>query len=52
MLLAHAERVGASLRRHKLSGRTITLKVKFADFRQITRSRTLAEATQRHGNHF
>ena len=45
MLLAHAERVGASLRRHKLSGRTITLKVKFADFRQITRSRTLTEAT-------
>ena len=45
MLLAHAERVGASLRRHKLSGRTITLKVKFADFRRITRSRTLAEAT-------
>ncbi len=45
MLLAHAERVGASLRRHQLSGRTITLKVKFADFRQITRSRTLPEAT-------
>ncbi len=45
MLLAHAERVGASLRRHGFSGRTITLKVKFADFRQITRSRTLPEAT-------
>ena len=36
MLLAHAERVGASLRRHQLSGRTITLKVKFADFRDAT----------------
>lgn len=45
MLMAHAERVGASLRGHRLSGRTITLKVKFADFRQITRSRTLAGAT-------
>ncbi len=45
MLMAHAERVGASLRRHGLSGRTITLKVKFADFRQITRSLTVAEAT-------
>lgn len=45
MLMAHAERVGASLRRHKLSGRTVTLKVKFADFRQITRSLTISEAT-------
>lgn len=45
MLMAHAERVGASLRRHGLSGRTVTLKVKFADFRQITRSLTVAEAT-------
>ncbi|CAI3233177.1 DNA polymerase IV [uncultured Desulfovibrio sp.] len=42
-LLAHAERVGASLRRHHCKGRTITLKVKFADFRQLTRSRTLPE---------
>lgn len=40
-LFAHAERVGARLRRHGLAGRTITLKIKFADFRQITRSRTL-----------
>lgn len=40
-LFAHAERVGARLRRHGLAGRTITLKLKFADFRQITRSRTL-----------
>ena len=44
-LLAHAERVGASLRRHRRQGRTITLKIKFADFRQITRSRTLPDAT-------
>ena len=40
MLMAHAERVGSSLRRHGYRGRTITLKVKFCDFRQITRSRT------------
>ena len=45
MLLAHAERVGASLRRHGRSGRTVTLKVKFADFSQLTRSRTLSDPT-------
>ncbi len=45
-LMAQAERVGASLRRQNLSGRTITLKVKFADFSQITRSRTLNQSTQ------
>lgn len=44
-LMGHAERVGTSLRRHGLSGRTITLKVKYADFRQITRSRTLPLST-------
>ncbi len=44
MLMAHAERVGSSLRRHGYRGRTITLKVKFCDFKQITRSRTLEEA--------
>lgn len=43
MLLAHAERVGASLRRHGTRGRTVTLKVKYTDFSQITRSRTLPE---------
>ena len=44
MLMAHAERVGSSLRRHGYRGRTITLKVKFCDFKQITRSRTLEDA--------
>lgn len=44
-LFAHAERVGARLRRHGLAGRTVTLKVKYADFRQITRSRTLGGRT-------
>lgn len=41
-LQAHAEKVSARLMRHGLAGRTITLKIKFADFRQITRSRTFA----------
>ena len=40
-LLRHAERVGASLRRHCLAGRTVTLKIKYADFRQMTRQVTL-----------
>ena len=40
-LLRHAERVGASLRRQRLAGRTVTLKIKYADFRQITRQVTL-----------
>lgn len=44
-LLKQAERVGRDLRRHGWRGRTVTLKVKFADFRQITRSKTLPEAT-------
>jgi DNA polymerase-4 len=42
-LLRHAERVGTSLRRHGLAGRTITLKIKYADFRQITRQVTLPQ---------
>ena len=44
-LLAQAERVGGSLRRHNTVGRTITLKIKYADFTQITRSRTLKKPT-------
>ncbi|MBQ4615938.1 MAG: DNA polymerase IV [Mailhella sp.] len=42
-LLRHAERVGTSLRRHGLAGRTVTLKIKYADFRQITRQVTLSQ---------
>lgn len=41
-LMRHAERVGGSLRRHGLAGRTVTLKIKYADFRLITRQVTLA----------
>ena len=40
-LLRHAERVGTSLRRQGLAGRTVTLKIKYADFRQMTRQVTL-----------
>jgi DNA polymerase-4 len=45
ILLDLAEQVGRRLRRHQLKGRTITLKLRFADFRTITRSTTLARAT-------
>jgi len=38
-----AERVGTRLRDHGLAGRTVTLKVRFPDFRTITRSATLPE---------
>lgn len=44
-LLVHAERVGAGLRRQNLKGRTVTVKVKYADFRQITRQLTLEHRT-------
>ena len=39
------EQVGCRLRRHKLRGRTVQLKVRFADFSTITRSQTLPEPT-------
>jgi len=44
-LLAQSERVGADLRRHAYKGRTVTLKVKYADFKQITRSHSLDART-------
>ncbi len=40
-----AERVASRLREAGRAGRTVQLKVRYADFRTITRSRTLAEAT-------
>lgn len=40
-LLAQSERVAARLRWHGLKGRTVTVKIKFADFTQMTRSRSL-----------
>ncbi len=44
-LLALSTRVARRLRRHGVCGRTITLKVKYHDFKQITRSVTLPVAT-------
>ncbi len=40
-LFNQAERVCRDLRKHEYGGRTITLKVKFADFKLLTRSRSL-----------
>lgn len=44
-LLSQSERVGGDLRSHNYKGRTVTLKVKFADFKQITRSKSLDSRT-------
>lgn len=46
ILLAHfkalADQVFQGLDKHKLQGKTITIKVKYADFKQVTRSKTQA----------
>jgi DNA polymerase-4 len=39
-----ADAVASHLRHHRLAGRTVTIKVRFHDFRTITRSMTLAAA--------
>jgi DNA polymerase-4 len=39
--------VAARLRKHDLAGRTVSIKVRFHDFRTITRSRTLPSAVDR-----
>ncbi len=44
-LLQQAERVGRELRQDGLKGRTVTLKIKYADFKQVTRSHSLARPT-------
>jgi len=44
-LLGLADRVAARLRSHGVKGRTVTLKVKYADFTAITRAVTLPCAT-------
>ena len=44
-LLRLSERVAASLRAKQLRGRTVSIKVRFADFKTITRARTLRSAT-------
>ena len=44
-LLRLSERVAARMRAQSMVGRTVVLKVRFADFTTITRSRTLPERT-------
>ena len=44
-LVGLVEQVARRLRRHEIRGRTIELKVRFADFKTITRMLTLAEPT-------
>lgn len=44
-LLELTEQVAQRVRRRHLRGRTVQLKVRFADFRTITRSQTLADPT-------
>jgi DNA polymerase-4 len=45
-LLSLANRVSRRMRRNSVTGKTITLKVKYNDFVQITRSKTLPKPTQ------
>ena len=44
-LFRHADRIGRNLRSRGLRGNVITLKIKYADFRTITRQTTLDAAT-------
>ena len=44
-LLRQSEEVGRALRRRGLKGRTVTVKIKYHDFQQLTRRKTLASAT-------
>lgn len=44
-LMELTEQVGRRLRRHELRGRTVQLKVRFADFHTITRAKTLPAPT-------
>ena len=44
-LVGFAERVATRLRAHAAVARTVQLKARYADFRTVTRSRTLAEPT-------
>jgi DNA polymerase-4 len=44
-LLQQSDEVGRNLRKKGLRGKTVVLKIKFYDFKQITRSKTLPRAT-------
>jgi len=41
ILIGLAEQVFESLNKHNMQGRTVTVKVKYADFQQVTRAQTL-----------
>ena len=45
VLMEQVEEVAQRLRRHRLKARTITLKLRYGDFRTVTRSETLTEGT-------
>jgi DNA polymerase-4 len=45
VLLEQVEEVAERLRRHQLKARTVTLKLRYGDFRTVTRSETLREPT-------
>ncbi len=45
VLLGQVEEVAQRLRRHRLEARTVTLKLRYGDFRTVTRSETLREPT-------
>lgn len=45
VLMEQVEEVAQRLRRHRLKARTITLKIRYGDFRTVTRSETLREGT-------
>ncbi|MCG3180097.1 MAG: DNA polymerase IV [Phycisphaerae bacterium] len=47
VLLGQVEQVARRCRRHGLAARTVTLKIRYGDFKTITRSRTLGEPTDR-----
>lgn len=47
-----SQMVGHRLREHHLFARTVTLKLRYSDFRTLTRARTLAEATDLDGDLF
>ena len=44
-LLRLSQQVAVRLRSHRVAGRTVALKLRYADFRTISRSRTLGEPT-------
>ncbi len=44
-IFIHSREVGRQLRKHNIRAKTITLKIKTYDFKQITRSRTLQDPT-------